>query len=122
MFSRRTDEGGYLASDGEAIEHARRPRGTPFRRRRVDPSRRGWGGTDANAAWDGRSCRLFEIVVRSRRSGDWQKRASVGRVRDADQDESRFWVFVDLGSLAPPEYYIPPEWWVQNDIHNAHQS
>jgi hypothetical protein len=30
-----------------------------------------------------------------------------------------FWVFVDFGG--EPRYWIVPEWWMRNDIHEAHQ-
>jgi hypothetical protein len=67
--------------------------------------------------------RTLEIVVRSRRTGDWQVRASAGSARAEDPDEARYWIFVDLGSeLGSPSYFVVPEWWVQNDINEAHQA
>jgi hypothetical protein len=60
--------------------------------------------------------------VRSRRTGDWQARASFGRPRDESPDETRYWIFVDLGStLGAPAYFISPEWWIQNNISEVHQ-
>ncbi len=38
-------------------------------------------------------------------------------------DETDFWVFVDLGDLdVSPRYWVVPDWWMRNDIYEAHQA
>lgn len=65
--------------------------------------------------------RQLEFIIRSRRSGDWQTRASLGAPRSEDPGETRFWAFVDLGAdWSPPSFYIAPAWWVVNDIYSSH--
>jgi hypothetical protein len=64
--------------------------------------------------------RKVGIQVKTRTTGTWH--ANV--VRDAhertpDPLEENFWVFVDL-SVKDPEYYIAPQWWIQNNIHEEH--
>jgi hypothetical protein len=78
-------------------------------------------GTDLCAVLpDGRT---VELVVRSRRTGDWQVAASTGRARSEEKDPTRFWVFVDIGAeFNSPLYFVASEWWVQNDIHEVHQA
>jgi hypothetical protein len=80
----------------------------------------GLNGTDLRATiQDGQ---VLEFVVRSRRTGDWQVRASAGHAREEDPHEARYWIFVDLGSaLETPQFYIAPEWWVQNNIHEVNR-
>ena len=76
-------------------------------------------GTDVRAAVGGRS---VELTVRSRRTGDWQVRASLGEPRSENPDEAHYWAFVDLGDRpGPPAYFIAPDWWVRNDIDLAHR-
>ena len=60
------------------------------------------------------------IMVRARTRGDWQAQASAGRVREPEAESSRFWIMVDLFADAT-NYYVVPEWWIQNDIHDKHQ-
>lgn len=36
--------------------------------------------------------------------------------------ETLYWVFVDLGQKdGTPRYWIAPDWWVRNDIYEAHR-
>jgi hypothetical protein len=53
----------------------------------------------------------------------WQASITQGRKRtEPTAEEGRFWVFVDLEqSPGPPQYYIVPEWWIENDIYTVHQ-
>jgi hypothetical protein len=62
--------------------------------------------------------RMVTIQVKAKRAGSWQTRASRGSPRAEVSDERRFWIFVDLEG--EPAYYVVPEWWIQNDIHQAH--
>jgi hypothetical protein len=68
--------------------------------------------------------RTVMIQVKTRRSGTWQASTRAGIPRQAVPEEQRFWVFVDLrkNPLEPPAFYIVHEWWIQNDIHEAHQA
>ena len=65
--------------------------------------------------------RTVWIQVKTKRGGRvWQTRTTRGMPRDAEESPDRFWVLVDL-SGDDPIYYIVPEWWMQNDIYEAHQ-
>ena len=62
----------------------------------------------------------FQVLVRSRTSGDFQTSSAYGKARRPEKFPTRFWVFVDLF----PEttiFYVVPEWWIQNDIFEKHQ-
>lgn len=68
--------------------------------------------------------RTVMIQVKTKRSGTWQASTRAGLPREAVPEELRFWIFVDLRKdpEEPPVYYIVQEWWIQNDIHLAHQA
>jgi Holliday junction resolvase-like predicted endonuclease len=68
--------------------------------------------------------RTVMIQVKTKRSGTWQASTRAGIPREAVPEEQRFWIFVDLrkNPIEPPAYYIVHEWWIQNDIHEAHQA
>ena len=68
--------------------------------------------------------RTVMIQVKTKRSGTWQASTRAGLPREAVPEELRFWVLVDLrkNPAEPPVYYIVQEWWIQNDIHQAHQA
>ncbi|MGH2555274.1 MAG: hypothetical protein ACRDHO_06115 [Actinomycetota bacterium] len=63
------------------------------------------------------------IQVKTRRSGTWQASTRAGLPREAAPEELRFWIFVDLrkNPVESPVYYIVDEWWIQNNIYEAHQ-
>lgn len=66
--------------------------------------------------------RTVWIQVKTKRGGKvWQTSTTRGAERQSEDDPTRFWVLVDL-SVNDPEYYIVPEWWMQNDIRDAHQA
>jgi hypothetical protein len=56
------------------------------------------------------------VYVKTRSMGDWRK----GTPRRLEEDESQFWLFVDL-TVEPPAYYIVPESWIETDIYEKHQ-
>lgn len=60
------------------------------------------------------------ILVRSKSAGTWQTTIRYAQQRTMKDNESEFWVFVDLQYLAP-KFYIAPSWWVQNNIYECHQ-
>lgn len=66
--------------------------------------------------------RTVEIYVKTKRKGNWHTRSEEAKPADAQMDlgrESKFWVFVALSN--PPRYWIVPDRWIRNDIHEAHQ-
>jgi hypothetical protein len=80
-------------------------------------------GIDLLASDRGRT-RTVSIQVKTRRSGSWHSSIGEGRASTGvDDDDSRFWVFVDLGdAYAPPRYYIVRDAWIRHDIYEAHQA
>lgn len=67
--------------------------------------------------------RTVSIQVKTRRSGTWQTSSDEGKQCASRADETHFWIFVDLEKTeAPPLYYIVPDWWIRNDIHEVHKS
>jgi hypothetical protein len=47
----------------------------------------------------------------------------MGIVGKENKDEKNFWIFVDLMvGKKIPDYYIVPEWWIQNDIYKTHKA
>ena len=63
----------------------------------------------------------YTLRVKARRSGTWQSKTTEGELRAAETNLTRVWVFVDLAER-PPGFYVAPEWWVRNDIHEAHRA
>lgn len=66
--------------------------------------------------------RTVAIQVKTKTARDWQTSTTRGAARGEDSADERFWVLVDIGKTPaqPPRYFIVPEWWVQNDIHERH--
>lgn len=60
------------------------------------------------------------ILVRSKSSGTWQTTIRYAKQRTTKENESEFWVFVDL-EYSTPKFYIAPSWWIQNNIYECHQ-
>jgi len=67
--------------------------------------------------------RSVTILVKTMTTHAWQASITQGRKRsEPTAEEGRFWIFVDLEqSPGQPEYYIVPEWWIENDIYMVHQ-
>jgi Holliday junction resolvase-like predicted endonuclease len=63
--------------------------------------------------------RVISIQVKTKTAGTWQTTIKHGKKQKEPEDVSKFWIFVDLGK-DDPEYYIVPAWWIENDIHVAH--
>lgn len=71
-------------------------------------------------ASDAEHKRKISIQVKCKTAGTWHANAiRDGHAIGESPAEDKFWVFVDLG-IRPPEYYIAPAWWVENDIHERH--
>ena len=68
--------------------------------------------------------RAVYIQVKTKRSGKTWHSSIIGSQPMLPIDnESNFWVFVDLGiSDEHPRYWIVPDWWIKNDIYKAHQA
>ena len=70
--------------------------------------------------------RTVHIQVKTKSSGRaFQTSITKGNPTSAPQDpldEKVFWVFVDLGDKdSAPRYWITPDWWIRNDIYQAHK-
>jgi hypothetical protein len=61
------------------------------------------------------------VYVKTRRVGTWHSDARRGTPRSPETDERRYWLFVDL-MADPVEFYVVPEWWMENDIHQKHEA
>lgn len=70
-------------------------------------------------AWDNTGKRRINIQVKTRRAGSWPTSIREGRVSEEPDDESTFWIFVDL-SGPRPGYFVVPDWWIRNDIASSH--
>lgn len=64
--------------------------------------------------------RTIYISTRTRTAGTWQTSIDYGQPSEEKKDETNFWVFVDL-TLKDPQFYIVPEWWIINNIHEVYQ-
>ncbi|WP_287158202.1 hypothetical protein [Chloroflexus sp.] len=75
-------------------------------------------------ACDSQETRTVYIQVKTKRGGkNWHSSIVGCQPTSPRVDEYRFWVFVDLGDVqTSPRYWIVPDWWVKNDIYNAHQA
>jgi hypothetical protein len=66
--------------------------------------------------------RTVELKVKTKQKGTWQ--TTIDEAKPANtpislENTQNFWVFVDFGEEA--RYWIVPESWIRNDIHEAHQ-
>lgn len=66
--------------------------------------------------------RTVSIQIKTRRSGSWQTSINEGRECTPNEEETKFWIFVDIGKIElSPAYYIVPDWWIRNNIYEAHK-
>lgn len=65
--------------------------------------------------------RMVTVQVKTKTRGDWQTSTRRARPHAEDPLDGRFWVLVDLGT-EHPGYFVMPAWWIENDIHEAHQA
>jgi hypothetical protein len=65
--------------------------------------------------------RILEVA--SRQPVPDPNRPSITRGRKREEpteEETHFWIFVELTKPpASPDFYVVPEWWIENDIHRA---
>jgi hypothetical protein len=75
-------------------------------------------------ASDADEARTVTLRVKTKTTGDWQTTGVLGEPRAEDPGESRFWVLVDIGTdpSIPASYFVVPEWWVFNYIHEEFQT
>jgi hypothetical protein len=68
--------------------------------------------------------RNVHIQVKTKSGGKTWHSSIIGcQPMDPVEDETVFWVFVDLGELnAPPLYWVVPDWWIRNDIYWTHRA
>jgi hypothetical protein len=64
---------------------------------------------------------LAHVYVKTRASGTWQTKIGKGTPTPESPDDNRFWLFVDL-ARTPTTFYVAPEWWGENDIHETYQA
>jgi len=75
-------------------------------------------GADIIASSANMTRKIF-IQVKTKRKGTWQTTFDKGKPCKRNSKETNYWVFVDL-EREHPEYYVCPEWWIRNDIFQAH--
>ncbi len=70
-------------------------------------------------ATDPKQGRTLYIQVKTKRKGTWYSTKETGKKILLNEDEDRFWVFVNLppGTKDSPQYWVVPEWWILNDIY-----
>ena len=74
-------------------------------------------------ASDAEQNRTVSIQVKTRRAGTWQCSITAGEKRKRKKNETAFWIFVDLSKdKNPPDYYVVPDWWIRNNIHETHNA
>ena len=71
--------------------------------------------------------RTVYIQVKTKRGGRaWQASLLAGRPTQPPAtplDETAFWILVDLGGWeTTPRYWVVPDWWIRNDIDQAHRA
>jgi hypothetical protein len=67
--------------------------------------------------------RTVSLQAKTRRVGTWQTSIDEGERCRRKEDETHFWIFVDLvDPPAPSEYYIVPSWWIRQNIYQAHRA
>lgn len=63
----------------------------------------------------------MHVYVKTRGRGTWQTDVRRGTPTPDSPDDDRFWLFVDL-TRTPTDFYVAPEWWVENDIYETYQA
>ena len=66
--------------------------------------------------------RTVELRIKTRQKGSWHATTDEAKPINSPpnpNDVKSYWVFVDFSG--PPRYWVVPDWWIRNDIHDAHQ-
>jgi hypothetical protein len=68
--------------------------------------------------------RTVTVRVKTKTTGDWQTSIAFGKPCEPDDGETRFWVLVDIGGdpSRAASYFVVPNWWMANYIHEEFQS
>lgn len=68
--------------------------------------------------------RTVAIQVKTKTAGTWQTSIERGQRRRRKDNETDYWIFVDIGKdpEARPDYFIVPRWWIENSIHTRHKA
>ncbi len=67
--------------------------------------------------------RTVQIQVKTKRKGNWHSKTDEAEATETPPNPNnvrKFWVFVDLSGAR--RYWVVPDWWMRNDIHEAHQA
>jgi hypothetical protein len=64
---------------------------------------------------------LVQVKTKGAKSKRWQSSIDRGHARSPEPESLRFWALVDLRS-SPPDVYVIPEWWIENDIYESHRA
>jgi hypothetical protein len=76
-------------------------------------------GIDVLAS-DRAQTRTVALQVKTKTTGTWHTTITCGRIREPVHDETRFWILIDIGE-EPPQFYVVPEWWMEDSIYREHQ-
>jgi hypothetical protein len=72
-------------------------------------------------ATDAARTRTVQLQVKTRSSGSWHSNTSHAVAHEPVENETSFWVFVDL-TPEYPEFYVVPNWWIENEISGNHRA
>jgi len=62
--------------------------------------------------------RIIRLQVKAQKKGTWHCSNDDGKKCNRTPNETKYWIFVDLSKEGmPPDYYIVPNWWFQNDVY-----
>ena len=65
--------------------------------------------------------RTVHLQVKTRTSGSWHSNTRRARRREPIEDETTFWVLVDL-LPERPEFYVIPNWWIEDAMFKDYQA
>ena len=64
--------------------------------------------------------RQYKVFSRAKKAGTWQTSTTYGETQKPKDNDSDFWLFVDI-AFDPPKFYPVPFSWISNNIHEVHQ-
>src|SRR3954447_8537060 len=75
-------------------------------------------------ATDTTQSRAVTLRIKTKTTGDWQTTTALGEPRQPDNDETSFWVLVDIGTDPDraPTFHVVPDWWMRNYFHRELQT
>jgi hypothetical protein len=68
--------------------------------------------------------RTVHIQVKTKRGGrNWHSSIVGSQAMEPPEDETNFWIFVDLGGVNEcPRFWIVPDYWIRDNIYKTHQA